>query len=101
NTEAIDTAYMPSTDPIRGETMVALPALADPDAELVLTAAAEATVSITPVDEDGEPGETATQEIAANSAVTFQDNDAAAYLVETGSNSVHAGVLIDSSAGIS
>ena len=101
NTEAIDTAYMPSTDPLRGETMVALPALADPEAELVLTSDDEATVSITPVDEDGEPGETSTQELAADTAVTFQDDDAAAYLLETGSNSVHAGVLIDSSAGVS
>lgn len=101
NTEAIDTAYMPSTDPIRGETMVALPALADPEAELVLTSDAEATVSITPVDEDGEPGETSTQELAADTTVTFQDDNAAAYLLETGSNSVHAGVLIDSSAGVS
>lgn len=101
NTQAIDTAYMPSTDPIRGETLVALPALADPETELVLTSDAEATVSITPVDENGEPVDTSTQELAANTAVTFQDNDAAAYLVETGANSVHAGVLIDSSAGVS
>src|SRR5699024_4401896 len=39
NTSAVDTAYMPSTESIRGETMVALPALADPEAQLVLTSA--------------------------------------------------------------
>lgn len=101
NTQAIDTAYMPSTAPIRGETMVALPALADPEAQLVLTAAEDATVSITPVDDDGELGEAVTQELAADTAVTFEDEDAAAFLLETGSSAVHAGVLIDSSAGIS
>lgn len=101
NTQAIDTAYMPSTDPIRGETMVALPALADPEAQLVLTSDEAATVTVTPVDSDGELGEATTQELAADTAVTIADDDAAAYLLETGASSVHAGVLVDSSAGIS
>lgn len=101
NTAAVDTAYMPSTAPIRGETMVALPSLADPESQLVLTSASDATVSITPVDPDGQLGEVSTQELAADTAVTIEHDDAAAYLLETGSNAVHAGVLVESSAGIS
>lgn len=100
NTSAVDTAYMPTTAPIRGETMVALPALADAESQLVLTSAEDATVSITPVDEEGQPGEAITQELAADTAVTV-DEEAASYLLETGSNAVHAGLLVDSSAGIS
>lgn len=100
NTSAVDAAYMPSTKPIRGETMVALPALADPEAKLVLTSAQDAEVSITPVDSKGKRGEPFTQELAADTAVTV-DKDADSYLLETGSNDVHAGVMIDSSAGIS
>lgn len=100
NTSAVDTAYMPTTSPIRGETMVALPSLADPEAELVLTSAEEATVSITPVDDDGGRGEAFTQELSGDTAVTIAE-DAAGYLLETSSNEVHAGVMVDSSAGIS
>lgn len=100
NTSAVDTAYMPSTAPIRGETMVALPAVADPESQLVLTSAQDATVSITPVDEEGERGEEFSQELSSGTAVTV-DEDAAGYLLETGSNDVHAGVMVDSSAGIS
>ena len=81
--------------------MVALPALADPEAQLVLTSDEAATVTVTPVDSDGELGEATTQELAADTAVTIVDDDAAAYLLETGASSVHAGVLVDSSAGIS
>src|SRR5690625_254183 len=101
NTAAVDTAYMPSTAPIRGETWVALPALAEPSSQLVLTSDTEATVTITPVDSDGEHGEATTQELAADTAVSIQDDDAAAYLLDTGSNSVHAGVLVESEAGVS
>lgn len=100
NTSAVDTAYMPATESIRGETMVALPALADPESQLVLTSAEDATVSITPVDDEGQRGETVEQELAADTAVTV-DEEASGYLIETGSNAVHAGVMIDSSAGIS
>ncbi|NWN87782.1 MAG: hypothetical protein HLX51_04455 [Micrococcaceae bacterium] len=100
NTSAIDTAYMPSTAPIRGETMVALPSVAEPESQLVLTSSEDDTVTITPVDAEGQMGEEFTQEIAADSAVTV-DEEASAYLVETGSNAVHAGVMVDSSAGIS
>lgn len=101
NTAAVDTAYMPSTAPIRGETMVALPALADPESQLVLTSAQEAIVAITPIDDQGRRGEEFTQELSGETAVTVDDEDAAGYLLETGANDVHAGVLIDSSAGIS
>lgn len=101
NTAAIDTAYMPSTGHIRGTTMVALPPAGNPTARLVLTTDTDATVEITPLDDAGEPGESRTQELAANTAVTVTDDDAAAYLLNTGSNAVHAGVLVESSAGIS
>ena len=101
NTQAIDTAYMPSTAPLRGETMVALPALADPESQLVLTADEDVTVTLTPVDDDGELGEPSTQELAADTAVTFDDENAAAFFVETSSTAVHAGVMIDSSSGLS
>lgn len=100
NTSAVDTAYMPATAPIRGETMVALPALAEPEAELVLTSAEDATVSMTPIDDEGQRGEAFTQEVSADTAVTVTE-DAAGYLIETGSNAVHAGVMTDSSTGIS
>src|SRR5699024_4059688 len=100
NTSAVDAAYMPSTKPIRGEPMVALPALADPEAKLVLTSAQDAEVSITPVDSIGKRGEPFTQELAADTAVT-DNKDADSYLLATGTNNVHAGVMIDSSAGIS
>src|SRR5699024_1520300 len=101
NTSAVDTAYMPSTAPIRGETMVALPAIADPESRLILTSAEEATVSITPIDDEGQRGEELTQELSGETAVTVEEEDAAGYLLETGANDVHAGVLVDSSAGIS
>lgn len=101
NTSAVDTAYMPSTAPIRGETMVTLPALADPEARLVLTSAQDATVAITPIDDEGQQAQAITQELAADTAVTVEEDDAAAYVIETSSNAVHAGVLVDSSAGIS
>lgn len=100
NTSAVDTAYMPSTKPIRGETMVSLPALADPEAKLVLTSAQDADVTITPVDSKGKRGEPFTQELAADTAVTVNEK-ADSYLLETGSNAVHAGLMVDSSAGIS
>lgn len=101
NTAAVDTAYMPSTAPIRGETMVALPALAEPVSQLLLTSAEEATVSITPIDDEGRRGEEFTQELSGETAVTIDDEDAAGYVLETGAHDVHAGVLVDSSAGIS
>lgn len=101
NTAAVDTAYMPATTPVRGDTMVALPALGNPDTTLVLTAGSDATVSITPIDDDGETLSPMTQEIAANTAVTVTHDDAAAYLIESGSGTVHAGLLVETSAGIS
>src|SRR5699024_4042706 len=101
NTSAVDTAYMPSTAPIGGETMVALPAIADPESRLILTSAEEATVSITPIDDEGQRGEELTQELSGETAVTVEDEDAAGYLLETGANDVLAGVPVDSSAGIS
>lgn len=101
NTAAVDTAYMPATAAIRGETMVALPALGKPESQLVLTADQDATVTITPVDSDGELGEASTQELAADTAVTVEEDDAAAYLLETGANTVHAGLLVETSAGFS
>ena len=101
NTAAVDTAYQSATRPIRGETMVALPALGSPASQLVLSTDTDATVNVTPINSDGEVGETREQELAANSAVTVTDDDATAYLLETGSSSVHAGVVTTSEAGIS
>ncbi|OAV60236.1 DUF5719 family protein [Enteractinococcus helveticum] len=101
NTAAVDTAYQSATRPIRGETMVALPALGSPASQLVLSSDADATVNVTPINADGDVGETREQEIAANSAVTVTDDAATAYLIETGSSSVHAGVVTTSDAGIS
>src|SRR5699024_12701210 len=75
NTAAVDTAYMPATAAIRGETMVALPGRSKPDSQLVLTADQDATVTITPVDSDGELGEASTQELAADTAVTVEEAD--------------------------
>lgn len=101
NTAAVDTAYLPSTAPIRGETLVALPALADPESQLVLTSAEEATVAITPIDDEGRRGEEFSQELSDQTAVTMDDEDAAGYILETDAGEVHAGVLVNSAAGIS
>lgn len=101
NTAAVDTAYQSATRPIRGETMVALPALSGAESQLVLSSDTDATVAVTPINADGDIGETRDQELAANSAVTLTDANATAYLVETGSSSVHVGVVTTSDAGIS
>ncbi|HEY4535396.1 MAG TPA: DUF5719 family protein [Enteractinococcus sp.] len=101
NTAAVDTAYQSATRPLRGETMVALPALGSPESHVVLTSDTDATVAVTPILDDGETGEPFEQEIAAGAAITIGDDDATAYLLDTSASSVHAGVVTTSDAGIS